>query len=101
MRYRRQYISESMYKKSPFDFQRDNIDLDPKKIAVVTLWMLGGYTKKEAWSIIYKPDCSPNSIPPQVSIFFGLKEIKDIVRVFRYVYISNPYINPKALNWEC
>jgi len=100
MRYRDRYVSESMYK-SPFEFQREDRDLDKKKVAVVTLWMLGGYSKKEAWSIIYRPDCSPNSIPPQVSLFFGRKEVKELARMMRCMYICKPYINPKALCWEC
>ena len=100
MRYRRTYITENTVK-SPIDFQKNEIDLDKEMIAVVTLWMFGGFSMREAWSIIYRPKCSPNSIPPQVSLFFGKKVIKETVRVMKYIYTSKPYINPKALDWEC
>lgn len=100
MRYRRRSISTT-YLKSPLDFKINEPDLDSEMIAVVTLWLFGGYSMREAWSIIYRPKCSPNSIPPQVSLFFGKKVIKETVRVMKYIYTSNPYINSKALDWEC
>lgn len=102
MRYRKRNIlvPRSMYQ-APIDFEKHNPDIDKEMIAVVTLWMFGGYSMKESWIIVYRPKCSPNSIAPQVSLFFGKKELKETVRIMKYLFAENPYINPKALDWEC
>jgi hypothetical protein len=72
--------------------------IDDSMRMVVVLWMFGGWSKKSAWSAIYNPTCKPNSIAPQVSNFFALKEVKEIVELFRNYFHENNYINPKA--WE-
>lgn len=84
--------------KAPADFFRNDPFIDDSMKMIIVLWLHGGYTKKAAWTAIYKPKCKPNSIAPQVSCFFALKEVKEIVELFRNFYIENPYLNPKA--WE-
>jgi len=81
--------------KAPVEFLR-NSDLDENMLAVVCLFVFGGYSMKAAWSIVYHPRCSANSIPPQVTLFFQKKEIKELVEIFRSYYMEYPFINPKS-----
>lgn len=81
--------------KAPVEFLR-NPNLDENMLAVVCLFVFGGFTMKAAWSLIYHPRCSANSIPVQVSLFFQRKEIKELVELFRNYYMEYPFINPKC-----
>jgi len=82
--------------KSPAEFYRNDPDVDNEMKMVVVLYLHGGFTKKAAWTAIYQPHCKPNSIPPQVSVFFQMREVKNIIELFRNYYVENPYLNPKA-----
>lgn len=82
--------------KAPIEFYRADPDINSDVIAVVVLYLMGGFTKKDAWTAIYNPRCKPNSIPPQVSVFFNTKEVKGIIELFRNYYSEYPYLNPKA-----
>lgn len=84
--------------KAPAEFFRSDPDIDDNMKAVVVLWLFGGFSKKSAWCTVYQPTCKPNSIPPQVSNFFSMKEVKEIVELWREYYHQHPYLNPKA--WE-
>lgn len=84
--------------KVPADFFRNDPFIDDSMKMIIVLWMFGGYSKKQAWSAIYHPKCKPNSIPPQVSNFFALKEVKEIVTLWRSYFFEHPFLNPKA--WE-
>ncbi|OJV45016.1 MAG: hypothetical protein BGO29_11095 [Bacteroidales bacterium 36-12] len=84
--------------KAPADFYRNDPDIDENMKAVVVLWLFGGMTKKAAWITVYRAKCKPNSIPPQVSNFFQLRQVKEMIELFRDYHHQHPYINPKA--WE-
>lgn len=81
--------------KAPVEFLR-NPYLDENMLAVVCLFVLGGYSMKAAFCIVYRPRCAPNSIPPQVCLFFQQKHIREMVEIFRSYYMEYPYTNPKA-----
>lgn len=84
--------------KAPVDFYRNDPDVNSEMKAVVILWLFGSYTKKSAWCTVYQPTCKPNSIPPQVSNFFQLRQVKEMIQLFRDYYYEHPHLNPKA--WE-
>jgi hypothetical protein len=84
--------------KAPADFYRNDPDIDENMKAVVVLWLFGGYSKKDAFSLVYHPTCKPNSLPPQVSNFFQFRQVKEMIELFSEFYHQHPYLNPKA--WE-
>lgn len=97
MRYRTNRIQmPKTAHKSPSDMFANDPYIDDSMKMVVALWMLAGWSKKEAWSAIYHPKCKPNSIPPQVSNFFAMKEVKEIVTLWRSYYFEHPYLNSKC-----
>jgi hypothetical protein len=99
MRYKRnKMLMPKTSFKAPAEFFKNDPDIDLDMMAVVVLYLMGGWSKKSAWTAIYHPRCKPNSIAPQASAFFGLKEVKGIIELFRNYYVENFYLNPKA--WE-
>ena len=99
MRYKRnKMLYPKTYFKSPSEFFENDPDINEEMKMVIVLWLHGGWSKKAAWTAIYHPHCKPNSIPPQVSGFFSIKEVKEMVELFRNYYTENPFLNPRA--WE-
>jgi len=99
MRYKRnKMLMPKTSFKAPVEFYKNDPDIDQNMLAVVVLYLMGGWSKKNAWTAIYHPHCKPNSISPQASNFFQMKEVKEIIELFRNYYTEYPYLNPKA--WE-
>lgn len=99
MRYRRNRLQlPKTAHKAPADFFRNDPDINDDFKMVVALWMLAGWSKKKAWTAIFHPKCKPNSIPPQVSNFFNMMEVREIIEVWRSYYVEHPYLNEKC--WQ-
>jgi hypothetical protein len=91
MRYRRNLPPR--VNKAPAE--NKHLNLNVEELAVITLWMFGGFSKKQSWIMIYRPRCKPNSIPPQVSLFFNRFDVIDCIHMFREHYEAYPYLNEK------
>lgn len=73
--------------------------LDENQRLTVLLWLLCGFSQKSAYEFVYKPKCSPNSVPPKVSLFFNSWFVRGYIRSLKDQFSDRPYINPASYKY--
>lgn len=82
---------------SPANFKCELLD-ENERLAI-QLWLFCGLTQKKAYEFVYKPTCTPASLPPKVSLFFNSWFVRQYIRSLKEQFSDRPYLNPASYKY--